>query len=202
MGPGIWRLPADCGLTLGPEPVQSLAQHRQTGDNIIMNDKLSPPLIGSQIRKLRKSRGLTLQELSHRAGTSAPTLHRYETGWDRFEIATLRRIAAALGAHLEVRLVADDTRQVIVRPGKRELLKLLTPLFWDKRLTSADLTEHARWVLVRVLMYGNLDQMRAMRRFYGDDLIRDAIAQRGIDSRTRGYWDTILGPANASESTE
>jgi len=167
-----------------------------------MYDNISPPIIGSQIRKLRKSRGLTLQELSHRAGTSAPTLHRYETGWDRFEIATLRRIAAALGAHLEVRLVADDTRQVIVRPGKRELLKLLTSLFWDKRLTSTDLTEHARWVLGRVLMYGNLDQMRATRRFYGDDFIRDAIAQRGVDSRTRRYWETILGQANASESTE
>lgn len=167
-----------------------------------MSDNILPPLIGSQIRRLRKSRGLTLQELARRAGTSAPTLHRYETGWDRFEIATLRRIATALCARLEVRLLANEASLAPVWPGKRDLLKLLAPLFWDKRLTSTDLTEHSRWVLGRVLMYGHLDQMRAVRRYYGDDLIRDAIAQRGIDGRTRGYWEMILGQANASESTE
>jgi transcriptional regulator with XRE-family HTH domain len=179
-----------------------VAQCELMRQNMIMSDNLSTPLIGSQIRKLRKIRGLTLQELSHRAGTSAPTLHRYENGWDRFEIATLRRIANALGAHLEVRLVADDSRQVVVRPDRRNMLKLLTPLFWDKPLSAADLAEHASWVIGRVVMYGNLDQMLATRRYYGDDLIRDAIVQRGIDSRTRGYWEIMLGQASASESIE
>jgi hypothetical protein len=82
------------------------------------------------------------------------------------------------------------------------MLKLLTPLFWDKPLSAADLAEHASWVIGRVVMYGNLDQMLATRRYYGDDLIRDAIVQRGIDSRTRGYWEIMLGQASASESIE
>lgn len=66
-------------------------------------------MIGLQIRQLRKRRGMTLQQLADRAGTSASALHRYEAGWDRFEVATLRRIATALGAHLDVRLIAGES---------------------------------------------------------------------------------------------
>ncbi|HJN51046.1 MAG: helix-turn-helix transcriptional regulator [Pseudomonadales bacterium] len=167
-----------------------------------MYDNKSAPLIGPQIRKLRTGRGLTLQELARRAGTSASALHRYETGWDRFEIATLRRIATALGGHLEVRLLADDIRPAPTKPGNREILRLLAPLFWDKRLTSADLEDHTLWALCRVLMYGNRKQMQAMRRYCGDDLIRSAIAQRGVDSRTRSYWELILGQEHAPQSTQ
>lgn len=167
-----------------------------------MNDNLSSLPIGGQIRRLRLARGLSLQELARRAGTSAPALHRYESGWDRFEIATLRRIAVALGARLEVGLHPAHTPRPAARPTKRQLLRLLAPLFWDTPLTGATLTDHPRWVLGRVLSYGNLDQARAARHFYGDDAIRDAIAQRGIDGRTSNYWSTLLEDHHAPESPE
>ena len=72
-----------------------------------MDDKYgsAAPVLGARIRELRQAAGLTLEALAQRVGTSAPTLHRYESGWDRFEVATLRRIAAALGASLQIRLV-------------------------------------------------------------------------------------------------
>lgn len=54
-----------------------------------------PAPIGQQIRRLRQGRGWTLAELARLAATSGPTLHRYENGWDRFELVTLRKIAAA-----------------------------------------------------------------------------------------------------------
>lgn len=167
-----------------------------------MYENKSLPLIGPQIRRLRTGRGLTLQDLAERAGTSASALHRYETGWDRFEIATLRRIATALGGRLEVRLLADDARSEFSKPSKREILRSVAPLFWDRRLRPADLADHALWVLCRVLMYGNLPQMQATRSYYGDELIRQAIAQRVVDTRTRGYWELILGLKDASQSTE
>ena len=76
-----------------------------------MSDNISLPApappVGVRIRSLRKARGWSLAELARRAGTSAPSLHRYESGWDRFELATLRKIASALGARLEVRLVCE-----------------------------------------------------------------------------------------------
>jgi len=67
-------------------------------------DSSATPL-GHQIRRLREERGWTLAALARRAGTSAPALHRYENGWDRFRADTLRKVAGALGARLDVRLV-------------------------------------------------------------------------------------------------
>ena len=157
-----------------------------------MNDNISAPLIGNQIHALRKLRGLSLQALAERAGTSAPALHRYENGWDRFEIATLRRIAAALGAQLEVRLLAQQDESG--RPESRQFMEQVTPLFWDRKLSEADLHAHPRWVLGRVLMYGDLEQARAARSFYGDAAVLDAVAQRGVDERTRAYWTKLLKP--------
>lgn len=162
-----------------------------------MSDNISIPLIGSQIRAIRRARGLSLQALAERCGSSAPTLHRYETGWDRFEIATLRRIAAALGVQLDISLRMQDQETSI--PGRRQLRKLLAPLFWDKKLSVADLRLHPRWVLGRVLMYGNMDQIRAARAYYGDTEIAEAVARREIDERTRNYWKTILDGTNASQ---
>jgi len=157
-----------------------------------MSDNITPPLIGAQIRNLRKQQGLSLKQLATRAGTSAPALHRYETGWDRFELATLRRIAAALGARCEVRLVPEDTATRPKGSRTRQLQRLLAPLFWDRRLTEDDLDAHPRWVLARVLMYGNREQMAAARGYYGDGALRDASRQRGIDERTKSYWTVIL----------
>ncbi len=166
-----------------------------------MSDNIQSSPIGHQIRSMRKIRGLSLDEVARRAGTSAPALHRYEAGWDRFELATLRRIAAALGASLEVRLLAAEASPSAAEPDARQLRHILAPLFWDKPLATADLHAYPRWVLGRVLTNGNRSQVQAARRFYGDAAIRDAIARRGIDVRTRNYWAIILGNTHASEST-
>ncbi|MCE2423884.1 MAG: helix-turn-helix transcriptional regulator [Pseudomonadales bacterium] len=143
---------------------------------------------------------MTLQQLADKVGTSASALHRYEAGWDRFEVATLRRIATALGAQLEVRLLAPEP-PMLEKPDARSLVRQIGPLFWDKRLTVEDLASHPEWVLTRVLMFGNGDQARAARSFFGNDPIRDAIGRRGVDPRTRAYWKLLLGDDGASSST-
>ena len=160
-----------------------------------MHDKFSgvaPAPIGAQIRKLRMQRGLTLSALAQKAGTSAPTLHRYESGWDRFEVGTLRRIAAALGAGLEIRFILPSREQRDRRPAAVKLVRVLAPLFWDLKLDVSHVTGNPRWVLGRVLMFGTPTQVRAARSFYGDGAIRDAVRQRGIDARTRNYWNLML----------
>ena len=134
---------------------------------------------------------MTLQQLAGEAGTSASAVHRYETGWDRFEVATLRRIAMALGAQLEVRLVAGESPPD-GKPSAGSLVDTLEPLFWDKRLVADDLESHPVWVLSRVLAFGNADQVRAARAFFGDGAIRDAINRRGMDARTRRYWNLVV----------
>ena len=152
--------------------------------------------VGARIRELRRSRGLTLAALAERVGTSAPTLHRYEGGWDRFELATLRRIAAALDARLEIRILTARHRPgsgARPRRSPRALVRLLLPLFWDKTLRESDLVRHRGWVVARVLTSGGHDQVRAARAWFGDDEFRKAVERRGVDPRTRNYWRLILG---------
>jgi len=54
-------------------------------------------MIQSRIREIRKRKGLTLQELAERAGTTAQTIGRLETGMRTLSIRWVERIAKALG---------------------------------------------------------------------------------------------------------
>lgn len=157
----------------------------------------SAPLVGQQIRRLREMRGWTLAELARRAGTSAPALHRYENGWDRFALETLRRIAGALEVRVEIRLAGNRPGAPALRaPSAHALVRLLTPLFWDRKLAVADCERHPDWVLGRVLTLGTREQVDAARRHFGDAAIRRVAERRGIDPRTRNYWRLILGDSS------
>ena len=160
------------------------------GRLLIMDDKLST--LGHQIRQLRQGRGWTLADLARRAGTSAPTIHRYENGWDRFELETLRKISSALGASLEIRLVSGARGITTKRVSPGSLVRTLAPLFWDRDLLEADLSRHPGWVLERALTSGNRAQVLAARRFFGDTAVRKAVGRRGVDARTRAYWRLVL----------
>ena len=159
-----------------------------------MCDNISALTLGQQIRVLRQQRGWTLAQLAERAGTSAPTLHRYENGWYRFELETLRRIGAALDARLDVRLVPGASQRRAPRHvSAAALAKTFAPLFWDRELRESDLAEYPGWVLERVLTSGSHVQVRAARAFFGDRAIGRAARRRGVDRRTREYWRLILG---------
>ena len=155
-----------------------------------MHDNYS--ILGQQIRRLRQEKGWTLADLARRARTSAPTIHRYENGWDRFELETLRKISSALGARLVIRLVAGAPRGVRKRVTRGSLVRALAPLFWDRDLRAADLSRHPGWVLERVLTSGDRAQVLAARGFFGDRAVREAAERRGVDARTRSYWRLIL----------
>lgn len=174
--------------------------------NIIMSDNtevIEQAPIGFQIRALRKERGWSLAELAQRAGTSAPTLHRYESGWERFELATLRRLATALGVRLNVSLEPARKEGPESKPSKGQLARLLRPLFWDRSLETQDIDEYPHWVLRRVLMFGDREQVESSRRYYGDDAVREAAAHRETDGRTRNYWNLILNsPSDDSQSPQ
>jgi transcriptional regulator with XRE-family HTH domain len=167
-------------------------------DNI---EHTAPAPIGYQIRTLRQAKGWTLAELARRAGSSAPTVHRYESGWDRFELATLRKIATALGARLDVRLTPSGQRsEARSKASANRLRDHLSALFWDRELRTSDLDRYPDWVLERVLVLGDWAQVVEVREFYGDAAVLRAISRRGVDARTRVFWDTLLGgEANASE---
>jgi transcriptional regulator with XRE-family HTH domain len=205
--PSSRRIPAEAA---GKEiPLLRVAQVLDKGpagrQNIIMCDKKTQAAgapVGLQIRRLREARGWTLSQLARKAGTSAPALHRYEGGWDRFELTTLRRIASALDARLEVRLVpAHGGDGPVKRLSRKSVVKILSPLFWDRNLAEEDLDRYGGWVISRVLVFGNREQVLAVRRYFGKKAMIDALERRDIDARTHNYWKQVLGESpDAPES--
>jgi len=65
-----------------------------------------------QVARLRILRGLTQAQLAELVNTKQPSIARLESGRDEPKISFLRRVAEALGARLEVRIVpVDDAAQ-------------------------------------------------------------------------------------------
>lgn len=58
-----------------------------------------------EVAKLRMERGLTQQQLAERVGTRQSGISRLESGSRDPSLSFLRRVARALGARVEVRLV-------------------------------------------------------------------------------------------------
>jgi transcriptional regulator with XRE-family HTH domain len=149
--------------------------------------------IGAEIRRLRSLRGWSMSELARRAGTSAPTVHRYESGWRRFEVATLGKLAAALGRSLDVRF--DEPTGAGRSPGERRgaVPRRLRRLFWDRRLRAQDIARYPAWVIRRVLEFGTLDDVNALVRYYGRDAFLEVVAGVRFESpRARRFWRSIL----------
>jgi DNA-binding XRE family transcriptional regulator len=68
-------------------------------------DALAP---ANQVARLRVLRGLTQEQLAALVGTQQPSIARLESGAQDPSLAFLRRVAAALGSHVEIHLVPDD----------------------------------------------------------------------------------------------
>jgi transcriptional regulator with XRE-family HTH domain len=67
---------------------------------------------GAQIRRLRTKRQLTQRELAQRAGVSAIYIRKLEAGARAApSAATLQRIARALGARVDIKLVTRPPRR-------------------------------------------------------------------------------------------
>jgi len=67
-------------------------------------DRLEPAY---QIARLRTMRGLTQQELAELVGTKQPSIARLENGKSLPNLSFLKRVAAALGAHVKIAIEPD-----------------------------------------------------------------------------------------------
>jgi ribosome-binding protein aMBF1 (putative translation factor) len=59
--------------------------------------------LGRMVRDMREARGLSQRQLAERMGTTQSVVGRLESGGSRPTLATLERVAEALGLVLEVR---------------------------------------------------------------------------------------------------
>jgi transcriptional regulator with XRE-family HTH domain len=62
---------------------------------------------GYQVARLRMLRGLTQAQLAEMVGTRQPSIARLENGSSKPSLTFLNKIAAALNAKIEVKLVAE-----------------------------------------------------------------------------------------------
>jgi len=147
--------------------------------------------VSRQIGARRRELGLSLAQLARRADTSPATLSRYENGWSRFEVSTLRKLATALGCDLVVRLEPRNRR--VKSPTRTEVVEKLRRLFWDQDLAVRHLDENPLWVVERVLEYGNLDDVHSLIGLMGRDaFLRHVGEARFSSERTRVFWQQIL----------
>ena len=63
-------------------------------------------------------------------------------------------------------------------------------LFWDVDPRTLDLRRHARFIIRRVLDYGDAAVVNWLRRNYSEDDVRSVVAQpRGLAPKTLAYWN-------------
>jgi transcriptional regulator with XRE-family HTH domain len=147
--------------------------------------------ISEKIKKRRLEAGLSLSQLARRANTSVATLSRYENGWQRFELYTLRKLATAMGCRL--RLELEPMEPSSSKRQRASSIRELQRLFWDRRLRSRDLDQYPLWVLERVLEYGSLEDVRSLAVRMGQKRFLERVAEVQFKSaRTENFWHLIL----------
>ena len=63
-------------------------------------------------------------------------------------------------------------------------------LLWDVRPESVDTRRHARFLIRRVLDFGDVPALNWLRRTYSETEIRDVVARgRGLAHKTLAFWN-------------
>jgi hypothetical protein len=76
-------------------------------------------------------------------------------------------------------------------PNKPELDKRL---FWDIRFDELDYEKYANFVIERVFERGDVNDIRQVRRFYGDEKVREALTTaKWLSSSTLSLARAVLG---------
>ncbi|HWX52754.1 MAG TPA: XRE family transcriptional regulator [Solirubrobacteraceae bacterium] len=100
------------GLTKPAEP--------SAGPEFATPDPLDPAVMGTRVKALRESSGLSLRDLAARSGVSAPMLSQVERGETSPTLTVAARIAAGLELRLSQLLRLDEGGSVtVVRSSER-----------------------------------------------------------------------------------
>ena len=84
-------------------------------------DEISPPDIGPRLKALRKQRGLSLRALAELCGLSANTISLVERGKTSPSVATLHRLATALGVSMTFFFEEEEQRDVVFVKADRRV---------------------------------------------------------------------------------
>ena len=72
--------------------------------------------------------------------------------------------------------------------------KFRQTLFWDVDVKTIQLKKHARYIIERIIDFGNDEEVRWLWRTYPLNLIRDVVKKsRAISPLSRPLWETLTG---------
>ena len=85
-------------------------------------------------------------------------------------------------------------REVDVRAGDEPLPDSLRHLFWDTDFDRLRVPGHERYIIERVLEYGDVPEVRwMMRRFSREQIAQVLRCSRGLSLKSARFWALILG---------
>lgn len=63
-------------------------------------------------------------------------------------------------------------------------------LFWDVNLAQMDENAHKRFIVKRILQFGDMDDLRWALSFYGHDAVRVIFISSAdqLDKKSQNYW--------------
>lgn len=65
-------------------------------------------------------------------------------------------------------------------------------LFWDVDPKKIDSKKHARYIIERILEFGNDEEVRWMWTYYSSELIRDVVEnRRGLRATVKPLWRAL-----------
>ncbi|GBE16826.1 hypothetical protein BMS3Abin15_00650 [bacterium BMS3Abin15] len=80
-----------------------------------------------------------------------------------------------------------------MRTSSRKLPSSLKKYFWDCDFDSLTLEKYGKFIVERILSYGNLHDIKWLFAHMEENQIRDTVlASRRLDKKTLNYWKTFF----------
>jgi len=89
----------------------------------------------------------------------------------------------------------NDVRRMIEKIKKaNQIQQCLYPLFWDVNPEKINIRRNARYIIERVLEFGDIDAFRWIQEIYPTHLILEiCTTSRKISEKSRIFWQIWLG---------
>lgn len=92
----------------------------------------------------------------------------------------------------QVQKKLDEKKEVSMVPER------FRSLFWDTSLGNIQIRRHARYIIERVLEFGDMDALEWLQRVYPTRMIIDVLSvSRSISDKSRNFWEIWFGVEHA-----
>lgn len=81
----------------------------------------------------------------------------------------------------------------MARKTKQRKIRFRPALFWDVDPKTIDHKKHARYIIERILDFGNDKEAKWVWQSYPHSLLRDVVkSSRGLHPQTRVLWEALV----------